>query len=469
MSETLGQQLRGFFGWWRATLAGSLPSGLRDGWRQMQHRCDFVILHHGDDLLVQNRRGEVVEQLSLLPEAAAEPEMELDFVVGDAVVPLPERREPTDEVMDEEGTQPARDDNTARVIDLSRHRDEITQLIDETGRIDEQALENTQLFFFRDGEIRPLDADSASPEASRPVASEIDFDLGAGQPDLRRERLQAIIRRYLRRGRCRYLLPSQQLLALRLSYPVEVRDNLDNVLRYDLEKHMPLGLDEIHYFAHHWVDRDQERLQVDVEIMKRDDHSALVDDLDELTRRGLDVSTARSHAVHHRNIELQPQAGRRLTARLMGRGSLVWLMLLMILAAALILPYAMLREQGRLRPPVSAERLARAGAIQATSRELQQQARVQEAVATEIGTYPRAQELLALLSQDLGEQAWLSDFRLEGRELRIKGEAESASLVSDDLERSGRFEGIRFISSIIQNASTGKEAFEIGMKVRADE
>jgi len=77
--------------------------------------------------------------------------------------------------------------------------------------------------------------------------------------------------------------------------------------------------------------------------------------------------------------------------------------------------------------------------------------------------------LLTLLSESIGDQAWLHDLQLEGDRLRIKGEAESASAVSDDLYRSEAFDEIRFISSIVKNAASGKEAFEIGMKVKPDD
>jgi hypothetical protein len=140
-----------------------------------------------------------------------------------------------------------------------------------------------------------------------------------------------------------------------------------------------------------------------------------------------------------------------------------------MLAAILMLPYWMLHQAGDGGKPVTAEHLARAGEIQALKRTLQRRTRVHEAVAAEISGHPRVTELLRLLSEQLGEQAWLTGFRLEGRDLHIKGEAVAASLVSDDLNRSGRFEDIRFVSSIIKNAASGKEAFEISMKVAADE
>jgi len=468
MSGQASSGLRGLFDWWRGTLVDSLPASLRDPWQRFRHRCDFVILHHEQELLVRNRRGEVVAQVDLVAEPrAGETEMELDFVVGDAVVALPSRR--SDEETEAVGAYPAREDNTARVINLPLNREEITQLIDETGRIDEQVLENTQLFFFRDGDVHRLPADSS--HAAPAADTEIDFDLSAneGSSSTKRLRRHELIARFLGKGRCRYLLPPEQLLSLRLSYPLQVKDNIDTVLRYDLEKHMPLGLEEIRYFHRHRIDRDAGTVHVDVEILKREDHARLLEELGDLLDRGLELSTAGFHREYRQSLDLRPDGvagkGRHPVVR-----RAVWLALAAtLLAAILMLPYWMLHQAGDGGKPVTAERLARAGEIQALKRTLQRRTRIHEAVAAEISGHPRVTELLRLLSEQLGEQAWLTGFQLEGRDLRIKGEAVAASLVSDDLNRSGRFEDIRFVSSIIKNAASGKEAFEISMKVTDDE
>lgn len=459
---------RAFLVWWRDNLVESLPASLRRRWHDLRDRHDFILVHIGDEVLVRNRRGDLVEQVSLIEaDFPLEPSMdtELDIDLGGSVVPLASRRTADTQAVEMTETMGLPEDSTARVIELSSHRGEITQLLDEEGQLQQDALENTQLFFFQNGEVQPVKTGEAAE-----AHPDIDFELlGQDLEQQKRDRLRTLIGKYLRKGRCLYLISPERLLSLRLSYSSKARDRIDAVLRYDLEKHMPLGLDEIRYFHATGPDAQQDKVRVDVEVMKRPDHAALIEDIGDLVSKGLQVSTVNLHRNHRCTIELDPDIRRSLPSRLFNRDTLVWGLNLLLLLALLALPFWWLQEQARTTSRVSPERLAQAGEIQALKRSLERQATTDEALIREAGRYPRVLPLLSRLSESIGDQAWLHDLQLEGDRLRIKGEAESASAVSDDLYRSEAFDEIRFISSIVKNAASGKEAFEIGMKVKTDE
>jgi hypothetical protein len=141
-----------------------------------------------------------------------------------------------------------------------------------------------------------------------------------------------------------------------------------------------------------------------------------------------------------------------------------WLLVGVLLAT----PYLVFYQGANALEGRSADEVERARELVATYNSVTAESTLGAVLSQQIGKAPRVVELLSLLSSGINDKAWIYQFDFKNNEIKIKGEADSATSVSDDLNRTGLFESIKFVSSIVKNARTGQESFELLMILRSD-
>ena len=77
-------------------------------------------------------------------------------------------------------------------------------------------------------------------------------------------------------------------------------------------------------------------------------------------------------------------------------------------------------------------------------------------------------DILRELTQVIPDTAWIREFSYSDKGIRLYGFADSASGLIPILEESQLFEDVVFLSAIIKDKKTGKERFNIGMKLTPD-
>lgn len=260
------------------------------------------------------------------------------------------------------------------------------------------------------------------------------------------------------------LLPPGKVLRKVIGLPAATESGLDNVLRFEMDRHTPFGSEQV-YFGYRVIERDRahQRLQVELLVVLRDYLDGLLRRLDELGVHPSLASLAGGEDDWGGNgINLLPGSHKRerrrdwRTDRRL-QGVAVVVMLGLLVAFPLL---EQQREIGRLteeleKPKAAAERAARVRdelkTLEAGSGYLrEQQARAPAILLT-----------LDELTNLLPDTTWLSRFELSGNRVRMEGESAEASALIALFEKSQTLQNVSFASPITSNPRTQKDRFSL--------
>ncbi|OIN13870.1 PilN domain-containing protein [Oceanisphaera psychrotolerans] len=257
----------------------------------------------------------------------------------------------------------------------------------------------------------------------------------------------------------RLCLNGKDVLCTRISLPAATAGNLDDVLRFEMDRHTPFSAEQV-YFGYRIAARDKRQplIQVDLLLAPR----AQVDpQLAELNQLGL-VPTALTDAEHPQapviQLPVPPGAAISKARRLKTlQGALVLLMLFLLIAVPLY------QRQNRIEALNAQLDIPRQRAEQAAElkRQLQELQQSRLFLAQARARQPSALSLLDALTRQLPDHTWLSRFELRDGRVQLRGESANASELIGILEASPLFFDVRFSSPVTNNPATSKDRFMI--------
>lgn len=507
MSTLLVKPLK-YYHWWIRTLKSCLPDSALIFFSKYKKDVELIIRHQSDGIFLQDSQGRVIDSISTIDSTDNEDGVDInlfeaqgdDDTNGDDFdathIHLTEHREVIhhnfnkkepeiseveldniDLTVENDATLVLnRDDKTLRLMSLAADDDTLVIQDDQGTLLDlssdsSSGGDSTVLFYSDRGRIRAVEARKEAPKATEidfhlmdtnPVTEykenpEDDFTLAAG-----------LLAKHPGNKKCLYLLPDDMVFSLVLNYPVEVLENIENVLRYDLEKHIPLSFQEIRFFYALNILSATATVDVEVLVIKSVVFNALESAFASEDKREI-ICTTR-HFYQHYGTKINILGNRK------GESQNPWLSLgnlhtafnITLLLGLLVLPYVLQYQQlGSIQQKTSAE-ISKAGEIVSTINQLNAEIETGRKLNDQIARDHRMVELLAQLSEHIATDAWISRLSYKNGELKLKGEAVSATSVSDDLNDTGLFESIKFVSSIVKNPNTKKETFELSLKVKSD-
>lgn len=257
----------------------------------------------------------------------------------------------------------------------------------------------------------------------------------------------------------RLCLPASELLYTRLRLPAATLGNLDNVLRFEMDKHTPFSADQVYFgFTAGPHDKQQPHIRVSLLLAPRSRIDPLLTELNDL---GLTPATLRD-AEHPEapaiTLPLSSSAGTaRAGLRKNLNGILVMAMLLLLIAVPLyhrqnrIETLSQELDQPRQRAEQAAALKRELTALR-DSRDFLGQKR-----AGRVPTLP----LLDELTRQLPDHTWLTRLELQDDRVQIRGESANASELIGLLEASPLFVDVQFSSPITNNPATSKDRFMI--------
>ena len=331
--------------------------------------------------------------------------------------------------------------------------------------------DTTVLFRNDGGKIRQVDSDDLDTQDANELknteldaigikSSEVD---GAGYLIVSK-----FLKRYQRNKKCLYLLPDNKIFILKLTYPIEALQNIESVLRFDLEKHIPVSFQEVRYFYALNVDADQEKVTAEVAVIKAGEFDLLNQSLNPFLKKGLICTTEKFYKKYGNKINFLEQKIEKSWHSLFKfsnlHPSLNWALLVLLLA----LPFPMLYQGRAAIEDKPSDEIQRVKELVSAFNTTNAESNFSSLLLGQVNKTHKTVELLANLSQSINREAWLHQFSFKNNEIKVKGEAESATSVSDDLNETGLFESIKFISSIVKNARSGKESFELLLILKTD-
>ena len=248
-----------------------------------------------------------------------------------------------------------------------------------------------------------------------------------------------------------------------VSLPLAARDDLDQLLRFEMDRMTPFRVEEV-CFAHRIVDTDPSNRRISVELAvapkKTVDAALKMAAGVGLAPSRVELGTAR--ADDHDPLNLLPhQAGDRARARRLNR---VLILLAVILAiAAVVIP--MQRQEARLatlNEQIASTRVEAEASHQLRER-LDELSRTGNFLLAEKSRRPMTVDVLAELTRLVPDQAHLIQLYLQDGEVQLHGAAGTASDLISVLEGSPLFRSPQFRSPVTQDGSD--ERFHLSVEL----
>ncbi|MCP4874940.1 MAG: PilN domain-containing protein [Gammaproteobacteria bacterium] len=370
------------------------------------------------------------------------------------------------------------EDPTSRLVDIDRDNGDDTIIVHKDqgkllqfGSTEAQAPDHTVLFASVGGKIQQVGADDFDSEDDDAVSAGI-TPAPAEQPGGSNAMAYGIVAKmldqYQGNRKCLYIIPERDLFMVKLSYPLEVMENLDGVLRFDLEKHIPVSVDGVRYFYALNVDSLENRVDVDIAVIKSNDFDRLNQVLGRFANRDLLCTTERFYRKYGNRINFLDASAATTNYSFLRLSNIHQAFNYALLLVLIALPFYLFHQGITNIGTVSDSEMRRVRDIVTSINTINDESRFGSQLSAQIGKAPKIVSLLATLSDSINDGAWLDRYSYKDGEISIRGEADSATAVSDELSRTGLFENIKFVSSIRKNPKSGQETFELLMRLKPD-
>ncbi len=266
------------------------------------------------------------------------------------------------------------------------------------------------------------------------------------------------------------LLKPGQYLRRCIVLPAAARDNLIQVVGFELDRHTPFSADQVHYTARIVKALPGNRIRVEFVLVLK----ALLDEcLDRLAEAGFSphrVTVRSPEGEPLPEIDLLPAERRPRTRRWRRRLNYG----LAALAVGLLITAMTLPVVHQRRTIAQLERMVRQTRQAADeARRLQQQVITLQRQARFVLDRKQATrpliEVLEELSRQLPDDTWLTGLHYREGQLQIDGKSAAAAKLVELLENSPYFGNVHFVSPITQDRLSGLERFRISMDVKRDD
>jgi general secretion pathway protein L len=265
-------------------------------------------------------------------------------------------------------------------------------------------------------------------------------------------------------------LTAQEAIQKELSLPAAVKENLSQVVAYELDRYTPFNAEQV-YFAVKPQQGDHEpgQIRAMLVITPRETLDALYEDMMAMGMSPLFVDydeTPNDLEQLHDGYNLLPERLREKTAntpRLIYTALIAGVFLL--LGAVLVLPvWFEYRTVNALQEKIDAiEKDAKA--VKALQLEIDAMVDETRLLIAEKKAAPAVVEMLNTLSTIIKDDTWLGYAQYSDGHLQLQGESPAASALIGVLEDSELFANARFVSPITQDKVSKLERFQITVDV----
>jgi general secretion pathway protein L len=262
-------------------------------------------------------------------------------------------------------------------------------------------------------------------------------------------------------------LPAEKALRITAPLPLAAEHHLDQVVGFEFERLLPFRRNEA-YYTHRVLARDKTARSLQIELTA-------------LPRAEIDaaVQNAACAGLHIASIEIPaaaPGDAPSLIAlegsgqgRVASRGRLVLTALstivLVLAVATVALPFWRAEEiRDRLSAQVTEAR--RAAELSAKlQNQIDARLRDQHFLVDRRQHMPTVTALLDVLTRLAPDDTWLTELQIVGNDVRLTGEAGSATALLGLIAQSPDFRNAAFRSPVVQDARHGRERFDLGAQI----
>ena len=266
----------------------------------------------------------------------------------------------------------------------------------------------------------------------------------------------------------RLCLHEDQVLALPVELPAAVESNLDQALRFQLDQISPFRAEHV-VFDHRVENHDQAhgRIEVTLRIVPNEVLEPL------LTRAR--AFGAVVHAVdtlagddppRPEGFNLLPESRRPRYVHARARFNMLLGVGLAVVLGLLMAQTVVLRERTVAGLQAQADEMrGEARRVMQLRQDFEETLQAANFLAQKRARQPAAIELLDEITEILPNDIWLQQFQLQGRDLRIQGQADGSQRVIGLLNESALFDSPEITGAISIDPRTGQERFRSQVRV----
>jgi len=262
-------------------------------------------------------------------------------------------------------------------------------------------------------------------------------------------------------------VPADRVLRRHVALPIAARENLREVLSFEMDRHTPFKASEVAFdYRVMRADHESKRIEVDLAVVPREliDQAGRIAESFGLT---LDRIGIADEAPFERDgINLLPH--NHANGRSTSQHRLLVALAVSASILALVAGYLPLHFKQRTLAAYEAQLAeTRAAALEAEQLKQRLAARVEHGrflIDRRLST-PSATALLAELTERLPDDTWLIQLRWQGDKLAIAGFSPAAAALIAGLEQSPLLSEVRFGSPVTADPRVGFERFNISAEV----
>lgn len=258
------------------------------------------------------------------------------------------------------------------------------------------------------------------------------------------------------------LMPAGSVLNRTVSLPSQVRANLPQVIRYELDRLSPFQASEVLYdFTLRPLTKGSPRLTIDLALCRRDLAESWIKRLREA---GAPIDRITWNGAWPSANLLPPTERPKRRLVLVNPGRLLWALIILLTLAALITP---LWQKKQVVQSLDAEvQRARTEAIAVDDlrKELERARLGSTAVLQEKWDAPDLLLMLRELTDRLPDDTWLQTLDYDNGQVTLRGESGQATSLIAILEQAPGIDQVAFQSPVTQAPQTGKERFNISLR-----
>ncbi|SFW75000.1 type II secretion system protein GspL [Luteibacter sp. UNCMF366Tsu5.1] len=261
------------------------------------------------------------------------------------------------------------------------------------------------------------------------------------------------------------VLPATQVLRRRLVLPVAARDNLRQVVGFDLDRQTPFRAEDIHYGVRELDEPAPEgRFVAELAATPRSTLDPLLDELAALGVQPDRVDVADGHALAGLDLLPPARAPRRVDRRRRLNAALAVVIVLLVFAAMATWLHNRSAALEDMRASVESLR-ADAQRVSALRQRLTESAGASGFLARKKAESPSVLPVLEELTRRLPDDTWLERFTLNGSgQLGFQGQSPQAARLIDALKGAKTIGDPSFQGTIQTDPTSGKERFYMQAK-----
>lgn len=275
----------------------------------------------------------------------------------------------------------------------------------------------------------------------------------------------------LKNARLILRLNSEQALKKLLYLPVAVKENLQQVIEFEMDKNTPFKSEQVYFAIKPLGKEENEQIKVLLVVTPREVLDAINLQLNsaEIYPDIIDYEGAINNFSEDFQIyNLLPEWERPVKNRI--EQTVTWLLsivLFLLIISVLVFPawnegQIVDSLKGQIKQLEKETRF-----VQSQQLEIDQIFDETEQINKFKKSRPALLELIDTLSALIKEDTWLTHFKLKKGRLQLQGQSPTAEVLIGVLEASPLFNNARFVSPLTQDKKTGLERFQISVDVNS--